>query len=302
MTSAELIGQFSGHFRVKGTEIDLDPAELYRAANLAQYDILNLLGVLERRGALTLAAGISEYAFSPVVITSATAATPIVCTAAAHPYNTGDYITIAGGLVMTAINGRFKVTKIDANTFSLDGSVGVGAYTASSATSYHDLLSAFRLKHVFRLESPFGELWIKGASEAEFYRPDFDTGSNNSSASIEDVVQVYQVFDEYGLHLFFQSTPTTLTKLGLIYNRRPLPSEKISSTVNPLVPEFYDHLLFQGTKYYVLQDHQNDIARDEAEKIFPIYQRELLKGKALNSKRRFINDTDPSGLKWGFGG
>ncbi len=71
---------------------------------------------------------------TPLVITSATTATPIVCTTAAHGYTTGDEVFISGGLVMTAINGSFTVTVQSSTTFALDQSVGSGTYTASSAT------------------------------------------------------------------------------------------------------------------------------------------------------------------------
>lgn len=69
------------------------------------------------------------------VITAATNATPIVITTTtAHGLTTGDLVYISGGLVQTAINGTFTFTKTAATTGSLDGSVGNGTYTASTAT------------------------------------------------------------------------------------------------------------------------------------------------------------------------
>lgn len=69
------------------------------------------------------------------VITAGTTATPIaITTTTAHGLNTGDLVKISGGLVMTAINGTFTFTKTAATTGTLDGSVGSGTYTASSAT------------------------------------------------------------------------------------------------------------------------------------------------------------------------
>lgn len=62
-------------------------------------------------------------------ITNATNASPIVVTSATHGLTTGARITITGVSGNTAANGTFTVTKIDANTFSLDGSTGNGAYT-----------------------------------------------------------------------------------------------------------------------------------------------------------------------------
>lgn len=66
-------------------------------------------------------------------ITAATAATPIVVTSTAHGFLTGDTIaqhSVAGNLVA---NGVFVVTKIDANSYSLDGTVGTDAYTSGGS-------------------------------------------------------------------------------------------------------------------------------------------------------------------------
>ena len=63
-------------------------------------------------------------------INNATNATPIVITATAHGYLTGDkvYIKDVGG--NTAANGLFTVTRVTDDTFSLDSSAGNGAYTS----------------------------------------------------------------------------------------------------------------------------------------------------------------------------
>lgn len=63
-------------------------------------------------------------------ITGATNASPIVITSAAHGLTTGARLTVASVGGNTAANGTFIITKVDANTFSLDGSTGNGAYTS----------------------------------------------------------------------------------------------------------------------------------------------------------------------------
>ena len=63
-------------------------------------------------------------------VTAATNATPIVVTSSAHGLTTGTRITISGVAGNTAANGTFVVTRVDANTFSLDDSVGTGGYTS----------------------------------------------------------------------------------------------------------------------------------------------------------------------------
>lgn len=56
---------------------------------------------------------------TPVSITSSTDATPIVITATAHGFSTGDLVLIFGHTTNVAANGIYKVTRVDANSFSL---------------------------------------------------------------------------------------------------------------------------------------------------------------------------------------
>lgn len=56
---------------------------------------------------------------TPVAVTSSTDATPIVVTATTHGYATGDRVLIYGHTTNVAANGIFKVTRITANSFSL---------------------------------------------------------------------------------------------------------------------------------------------------------------------------------------
>lgn len=61
-------------------------------------------------------------------VTDATNASPIVITSADHPYVTSDVVAITQVLGNTAANGTFTITKIDKDSFSLDGSTGNGNY------------------------------------------------------------------------------------------------------------------------------------------------------------------------------
>ncbi len=63
-------------------------------------------------------------------VTGATNASPIVVTSSAHNLTTGARVTITGVGGNTAANGTFTVTYVDANSFSLLGSTGNGAYTS----------------------------------------------------------------------------------------------------------------------------------------------------------------------------
>jgi hypothetical protein len=75
-------------------------------------------------------AGISNAA-----ITAATNATPIQITSANHGLTTGQPVIIGGVQGNTAANGIWIVTVVDANNFTLNGSIGNGAYTAGGTWS-----------------------------------------------------------------------------------------------------------------------------------------------------------------------
>lgn len=63
------------------------------------------------------------------VVTNASNTIPIVITTVGHLLNTGDYLKIGGVGGNLAANGTWTITRIDADTFSLNGSAGTGTYT-----------------------------------------------------------------------------------------------------------------------------------------------------------------------------
>jgi hypothetical protein len=65
-----------------------------------------------------------------VAITAASNATPIQITAAGHGYKNGQKVTIAAVGGNTAANGNWTVTAVDSSNFTLNNSVGSGAYTS----------------------------------------------------------------------------------------------------------------------------------------------------------------------------
>lgn len=77
--------------------------------------------------ALTLSIGDTSVSG---VITGATNATPIVVASTAHGRTTGDQVVIIDVEGNDAANGPWTITVIDANHFSLNSSVGNGAYLA----------------------------------------------------------------------------------------------------------------------------------------------------------------------------
>lgn len=80
-------------------------------------------------GLMTSGTGTASFKDSGVV-SGATNASPIVITDTAHGLQTGNIITVTGVLGNTAANGTFLVTRVDADTFSLQGSTGNGSYTS----------------------------------------------------------------------------------------------------------------------------------------------------------------------------
>jgi len=66
-------------------------------------------------------------------VTNATNASPIVVTSNSHGLATGNVVTITGVAGNLAANATWVVTKVNANSFSLDGSTGNGAYTSGGA-------------------------------------------------------------------------------------------------------------------------------------------------------------------------
>jgi hypothetical protein len=80
--------------------------------------------------------GAGTRLYSTFLLSGATNATPIVATSdRAHNLTTGDQVIIYGVLGNTAANGTWTVTVASSTTFSLDTSVGNGAYTSGGIVS-----------------------------------------------------------------------------------------------------------------------------------------------------------------------
>lgn len=69
-------------------------------------------------------------------ITGATNANPIVITCTNHGYSTGDIVFISGVAGNTNANGEYTITKVNANSFQLNGRSGNAAYTANTGVVY----------------------------------------------------------------------------------------------------------------------------------------------------------------------
>lgn len=79
-------------------------------------------------------------------ITGATNATPIVITtSSAHGFADGDTVVVSGVGGNTAANGTWAITKLTSTTFSLDTSVGSGAYTSGGTATDVSLTPQFTI-------------------------------------------------------------------------------------------------------------------------------------------------------------
>lgn len=89
---------------------------------------------------------------TPVTVTSSTNATPSVVTATAHGFLTGQRVLIYGQSTNTAGNGIFLVTRLTANTFSIQDEItganvaanGIGSGGIAVAAPPVPLLTGFR--------------------------------------------------------------------------------------------------------------------------------------------------------------
>lgn len=78
-------------------------------------------------------------------IDDASNASPIVITTSvAHLFETGDIVAVTGVGGNTAANGVWQITKTGADTFSLDGSTGNGAYTSGGSVENQSLTPQFQ--------------------------------------------------------------------------------------------------------------------------------------------------------------
>ena len=88
-------------------------------------------------------------------ITNATNAGPIVITEAAHTRATNNIVIIHNVVGNTAANGVWKITKVDADSYSLNGSIGNAAYV-SGGKVFQELSYSDELKKINLAEANLG--------------------------------------------------------------------------------------------------------------------------------------------------
>ena len=294
MRSSELVNLISGNLAVKDVKIKITPQEVYAAGSLAQQDILNYARPIERTGYLSLVVGQDRYQFEEVAISGVTEGAPATITSNNHPFHTGDTVTIFGVIGISGVNGRRQITKVDANSFTLDNSTGTGTYT-SGGYAYHDLMSMLVLKGCYYSTSPFGELKVLSKGKLEAHRMKVEYGGSTTS----DLIEVTQVYDKT-MMLQFRGTPTEDRIMELLYDRSMMPSDELSLTVDPILPYLvYDVILIEGTKYHLLNMKNESAAKDVAREMLPEWRNRLLEARAIANRRKVLPlETLPERLEW----
>jgi hypothetical protein len=155
MTTQQLVGYVRKYHLFGEKSIDVSPDIVYLAATWSQNEICSEMLLLEKVIYLELVNGQEEYQFEPQSVTGGIATTPILLTLPSHPFHTGDTVYVSGIVGLTGASGWFQVTRVDADTISLDDSVGDGAW-ASGGTVYHGLSAAVDVKLMAKAQSPYG--------------------------------------------------------------------------------------------------------------------------------------------------
>lgn len=115
---------------------------LFTTYDAADTSVITFNAPLNISGASQVVLSVDNY--SLLTVSAATNASPIaVTTATAHNLQTGETTVISDGLGNTAVNGKWTVTVTSDTQFTLNGSVGNGAYTANSAVATTTIFNNF---------------------------------------------------------------------------------------------------------------------------------------------------------------
>src|SRR5574344_2415354 len=124
---------FTAGTRAVAGQVNQNFADVKSAVDPLQTDVADIKTQLT--GGFVLPDGSVDFtrlqSYKTYTVSNATNATPIVITAVGHGFNTGDKVFISGVGGNTAANGTFTITKLGADTFSLNGSVGNGAFSSN---------------------------------------------------------------------------------------------------------------------------------------------------------------------------
>lgn len=102
------------------------------------------LGILGAGNAFAAGVPYLPEPVRPLIVSAATNTSPIqITTTTDHGMLTGDSCYVVGVLGNTGANGNFTITKVNDTAFTLDASVGTGAYTSGGIVGNRERISRF---------------------------------------------------------------------------------------------------------------------------------------------------------------
>jgi|ERR1051326_450219 hypothetical protein len=257
MTSKALADLLAGNRTVGTRVIEISPSDVYAAATMAQEEILSEIDLLDGTCALVLVPSKSLYSYPPVAITAVLqpggAGTDYQITIPAHTFATGDEI------ILTPTNVHFIVTVVDADNVSLDSS-GTATSPAVDQIVIHAISQASHIKAdgITKLSDSTqtlnGSLEKKSKLELEQLRLFFGTDIDSST------VLYYTEFQADPVTFEILTTPSLAILTEVSFYRKPLASERISETVDPILnAATYNQILIQGTLALMFEVFKSNI-------------------------------------------
>jgi hypothetical protein len=301
MTSAELDSELGGVKKVGDATIIVSPSEVYNAATFAQNDILRRLKPIEETAQLALIQGQERYSFlpqSPASVLESSSGTARLTFPTAHPYHEGDTIVVASSL--SVINGRRILTAVSTLYVEFSFTGTLADTTLTGAKTYHALQAAMKLlDDGFRKVSNasgslFGTIIRKGRTDFELYREEFGT-----SSTPEEVINFMEEYTEPCITLCVQGIPGANLLTSISYKRRALPCEKISVTVDPIMPDYYDELFLLGTKWQIFSNRDESVCEAPAAKWGALYETRMAQVIGQKTRDRVIYGNEGKGLTFG---
>ena len=294
MTTAELYGYIKRDHYFEQKHISISKDHVYLAGSWAQNEICTELRPLQGKCNLTLITGQERYQFEDAAITGATEASPVVLTITGHQYNTGDSVVVDGILGLTGANGRWPtITKVDADHISLDDSTGTGTYTPATGTARHGLLAAIDTVLMRKTGTYDGRLHKETIQQVEADRWQYTAAG---SPALE--VNKHYVIYENPIIIGVRGLPMETITTEVIYYRRPLPSEKLSASVDPFLPDYLDKLLFRGTKLQVLELLDLEEADPVLANARTLYEEEKERQRRIISTQKYVKREEAQSFKW----
>ena len=298
MTSSQLKSELAGGHSLSFSQVSFSPEDVYRAGTLAQDIILRKLLLREATIQLALVAEQERYTFPVATVTGTVAGTPARLTLTGHVFHTGDEVYVASVGGTTGVNGIRTVTKVDANTISLDGTTGTGAWT-SGGKVYHRLYSAaFIPPEGIRLISgdDSGRVLTKKTQvDVDMLRTELGEGDGGMLYFWEEVRM------PAAIGIINVPAADCLAKVHAYFGA--LPCEALSETVDPLVPDNFemDRLLIIGARALMYEKLalKNIKAAGDAKAASDMFGASLrLYSKSSGASHRAESNDPGEGIRW----